>query len=210
MTGPLQIADIPTAAERRAFYESVAATDGFQARMYYTPHNVKRGQRTRELLGMILPFAPKVFELGCADGIMSRWIAARCQYLVGIDIAGVCIRRCEALGLPNAEFHRGELEDIASIGDFDLAVATEVLEHVPDPQETVHRLGSMARGILATVPTNEEPTATAFRTDRYHHPQWIGDGAGHITSFRRDTFCALFRDIWHYEEFGITALVVGR
>lgn len=210
MIDATRLSEIPTAAERRAFYESVASTEGFQARMYYAPHNVQRGRRTKEILSVILPFTPKVLELGCADGIMSRWIAARCQYLAGIDIAEACVRRCKALYLPNANFYRGELEDNLPIGGFDLAVATEVLEHVPDPQTTVHQLGAMTRGILATVPINEAPNEAAFWVERYHHPQAIGDGSGHITSFRRDTFCALFETIWHYEEFGITALVVGR
>ncbi len=201
---------VPGAEEIAGYYDTIAAGEGFQARMYVQPHDRLRMKRTETILGLVLPFAPQVLELGCADGIWSAWIAARVGRLVGIDVARPCIRRCRSLGLGNAVFVHGRLEDLEDPGTFDLAVATEVLEHVPDPAGTLARLSELARGVLVSVPINEKPNPRAFEVEAFHRPLANGDGSGHIWSFRRETVRALFSELWHYEEVGICAIALGR
>ena len=212
----LRLEHVPTPEEVRAFYDTIAAEPGFQAGIYRADHQCQRFRRLKELLSIILPFAPRVLEVGCGDGLLTRWLAARADWVVGIDMARPCIERCRALGLSNVAFFHGTLEEyeekLLESGwyGFDLAIASEVLEHTFDPAEEVARLGRLASVILATVPITETPNPDAFSIEAFRHPKKAGDGTGHIWCFRPDTFKALFKHIYHYEEIGVSALILGR
>lgn len=207
-----RIETLPTATEILAYYETTATVPDFQARMYQAAHRRYTWGRVQALLSAILPFTPSVLEVGCADGLVSRWVAERVEYLAAIDITEACIERCEALGLGNAHFG---LMDAAHIddgidGDFDLIVAMDVIEHLEDPRAFVESVRGKARALFVTTPINELPNPRAFDIDAYHEPRAIGDGSGHIWCFREQSFRALFDEVWWYEDNGVTAIIVGR
>lgn len=205
----MRLSEIPSDEEIVAFYNAGTAKPGCQERMYEAAHRKDFLARLQRLLSVILPFAPRVLELGCADGLISQWIAPRVRCLYGIDIAKPCIERCEALELSNATFLLGRLEE-HSLGFFDLALAMDVLEHTRDPYRTIGRLRMLSLRILASVPINENPNLDAFSLAAQENPQKIGDGSGHIWCFRQDTFRAVFQEVYHYEDNGITAIILGR
>jgi len=214
MTGEaMRIEKVPTTRERMAYYEACAEKEGYQLRMYapqHQPHQGWRIERLKALVSLILPFTSgKVLEVGCADGMFTQWLSGLARQVTAIDIIPICIERCRQLELENVEFVCGTLAKVKDT-DFDLAIASEVLEHCVDPEAEMVRLRGMARGVLATVPITEMPNPEAFSVEAYKNPQKAGDGSGHIWAFREDTIRALFEEVWHYETNGIFALIVGR
>lgn len=206
----MRIENVPSWREIREFYDTVAASEEWAAGMYRAEFQRQRLARVKELVSLILPFTGgKVLEIGCADGTMTRWLAERAESVVAVDIAKPCIERCQALGLENVQFLCGTARTVRQTG-FDLAIASEVLEHCVEPEAEMQRLREMARGILATVPISEMPNPDAFSVEAFRNPQKAGDGTGHIWAMRPDTFRALFLEVWWYEDNGLSAIVVGR
>jgi len=194
-----------------AFYNEVARDPEFQMAMYRDEHRQDFEGRIKRLLHVILPLTPRVLEVGCADGRWSAWMAHRVKSIVGVDVAEPCIERCRGLGIGNAVFHCGRIEDVLeTLEEFDLVLILDVLEHVVDPFAVMGALEAKSNAILASVPINESPNANAFDLDRYHRPRAIGDASGHIWSFRPETFMAMFSEVWHYEDNKVTAIVWGR
>lgn len=211
MTEAMRIDPIPSDDEILDFVLALAGDGGFQAGMYQAGHRQDLWQRVQRVLSIILPLAPNVLEVGCAEGMVSAWVAPRVEHLTGIDFIPVGIRACKALGLENAEFHLMNLRDLTpDFGYFDAMLCCDVLEHLPEPRCFVETAAQMARGILATTPINETPNPRAFDLEAAAHPVQNGDGSSHIWSFREDTFRDLFSEVWHYEDNGVTAVIWGR
>ena len=212
----LMLDKIPPVEEIGAFYNTVSAGEDFQKKMYRHPHDLDRMVRNKRILSVALPFCSRVLEVGCADGLMSGWIAERVESLVGIDVARPCIGRCKALDLPNADFFCVRVEDFLTSEywdhgrEFDLVLLADVLEHVPDPIGAMDTLRDMTDFVVASSPINETPNPRVFDVKAYENPWKIGDGSGHIWYYRAETFRSLFSQVHHYEDNGITAFVFGR
>jgi hypothetical protein len=208
----LRIDPIPSDEEIASFYHACAAQGPYQPGMYQHRPQQDRLKRIKRLLSGMLPLCDGVLEAGCCDGLLSEWIASRCDHLVGVDIAQPCVERCFDLGIVNARFLVGTIfgRTVAWGGPYELAVATEVLEHVRDPKAHLVRMGQLARVVLASVPIRERPNPDAFSVEGFSNPKKPGDGTGHIWCFRPDTFRALFDEVFWYEDNGYSAIVVGR
>lgn len=206
----MRIDPIPSDKEILKFVNAISKP-GFQAKMNEPAHRQDLLGRVKRVLAILLPFAPNVLEAGCAEGEMSEWIAEETLTLVGIDFNKAGIRACKARKIKNAEFKVMDLAELTpELGEFDLVLACDVLEHLRDPEAFIAVARQLGMGILATTPINEEPNPRAFSVDAAEHPVKNGDGSGHIWSFREDTFRALFEEVWWYEDNGVTALIVGR
>ena len=196
----------------KKFYDEITA-EPVQEGFYRSPYQVRRMERIKEILGEMLTPESRVLEMGCCDGMLTKWLDSRVGYVLAFDISYPCIKRCNELGLENTEFVRGDLDGMQEHYEmaFDVAVASEVLEHQIDPQAIVKQLGEMAEVILASVPIKEMPNPDAFSVEAFHNPQKAGDGTGHIWCFRPDTFKALFEEVRLYEEIdGTSAIILGR
>jgi len=107
----------------------------------------------------------QVLDLGCGTGVMiTRPLARLGHEVTGIDIDAVSIRQAQRLNakpaLANLRYVVGRLESQPWEGHYDAVVASEVLEHVADPEAF---LGMLARclkrdGLLIlTVPNGYGP-----------------------------------------------------
>ena len=76
-------------------------------------------------------------------------------------------------------------------GEFALATALEVLEHVPDPEHTVAEMARCARGghLLVSVP--REPLWRALNLARGAYVRELGNTPGHVNHWSRRGFAAL-------------------
>ena len=202
---------IPSKAKVHAFYDAVAGGHDYQAAMYTAPHRRVTWGRVKAILSVVLPFAPHVLEIGCADGLVSQWIAPKVTTLTGLEIVPACIDRCEGLGLDNAEFYLMDVEETTDWADghYDLVIAMDVIEHLRDPYAFMERARAMGPVLVAT-PINEFPNPDAFSVEASRNPRKNGDGSSHIWSFREPTLRPLFDEVWHYEDNGVTAIILGR
>lgn len=68
-------------------------------------------------------------EIGCSIGVLTERLAARCNRLLGIDVAQAALdaaaKRCA--GLPHVEFALSELPATPPPGSFDLIMLSEIL-----------------------------------------------------------------------------------
>jgi 2-polyprenyl-3-methyl-5-hydroxy-6-metoxy-1,4-benzoquinol methylase len=79
----------------------------------------------------------RVLDFGCGSGYGAAYLADHAAEVIGIDISASAIRYARSnYQRPNLRFLEadlcGRLPDDVSAGTFDLAISSEVIEHVPD------------------------------------------------------------------------------
>jgi 2-polyprenyl-3-methyl-5-hydroxy-6-metoxy-1,4-benzoquinol methylase len=139
--------------------------------------------------------APRsVLDVGCGEGVLVHRWAQRLGdgRLVGVDLEEESIQAGWAeRPAPNLSYR---VIDSAVLpfadGEFDLASAIEVLEHVPDPERTLAEMARCASGhLLVSVP--REPLWRMLNMARGAYWPELGNTPGHINHFSRRGFVRL-------------------
>jgi ubiquinone/menaquinone biosynthesis C-methylase UbiE len=145
-----------------------------------------------ELLTRAAPAS--VLDVGCGEGVLTERWAQRLgnARVVGIDLDDPKLRA------EWAQRERGNLEFITmpaenlpfADGEFGLAAAIEVLEHVPDPEHTVSEMARVASGrLLVSVP--REPLWRALNIARGAYVRELGNTPGHLNHWSKRSFVQL-------------------
>lgn len=146
--------------------------------------------------------ARAVVDVGCGEGVLTRRLAAQstCRVVaVDTDCASLRVaRRREPTG--SVAFRRA---DIASLPfadhEFELACATEVLEHVADPWAALSELSRVARcHLLVSVP--REPLWRICNLLRASYVTSLGNTPGHIHHWSPRAFAALVSSFGSIDE----------
>ena len=92
----------------------------------------------------------KVIDIGCGGGILAESMAARGADVTGIDLSEKPLNVAKLHLLETAQqvnYRLVSAEDMARElpGTFDCVTCMETLEHVPDPQSTVHACAALAK-----------------------------------------------------------------
>jgi 2-polyprenyl-3-methyl-5-hydroxy-6-metoxy-1,4-benzoquinol methylase len=136
-----------------------------------------------------------VLDVGCGEGVLTERWARKLdpQPVVGIDLEDPKLgaewerRRRENLSFTSFD---GSTRLPFGDGEFDLAAAIEVLEHVPDPEQTVAEMARVARRhLLVSVP--REPLWRALNMARGAYLRDLGNTPGHLNHWSRRAFVAL-------------------
>ncbi len=132
-----------------------------------------------------------VLDVGCGEGVLTaRWAEELgTGRVVGIDLEDPKLRREWAQrDRSNLEFRAMSAENLPFGDDeFDLAAATEVLEHVPDPERTVGEMARVAkRHLLVSVP--REPLWRALNVGRGAYVRQLGNTPGHVNHWSKRGF----------------------
>ncbi|MGD0455926.1 MAG: class I SAM-dependent methyltransferase, partial [Solirubrobacteraceae bacterium] len=139
--------------------------------------------------------APRsVLDVGCGEGVLVQRWAARLGdgRVVGIDLEEESIQAGWAVHqAPNLEYRVMEAANLPfAEGEFDLASAIEVLEHVPDPEHTVAEMARCAqRHLLVSVP--REPLWRMLNLARGAYWPALGNTPGHVNHWSRGAFVEL-------------------
>jgi ubiquinone/menaquinone biosynthesis C-methylase UbiE len=134
-----------------------------------------------------------VLDVGCAEGFVSRYLLnAEPQQLeiVGGDLDLAALHRGMAL-VPTMRFLSLDIHRLPfPTGRFDLVMATEVLEHLPDPKAALRELRRVtARYCLLSVP--HEPWFRALNFLRGKHLRSWGNDPDHLQNWTGRQFAAL-------------------
>jgi 2-polyprenyl-3-methyl-5-hydroxy-6-metoxy-1,4-benzoquinol methylase len=145
-----------------------------------------------ELLGRADPGS--LLDVGCGEGVLvHRWAERlRGRRVVGIDLEEESIQAgWEQRRAPNLEYRVMRAENLPfADGEFDLASAIEVLEHVPDPAHTLAEMARCAaRHLLVSVP--REPLWRALNMARGAYWRELGNTPGHLNHWSKRSFTAL-------------------
>jgi 2-polyprenyl-3-methyl-5-hydroxy-6-metoxy-1,4-benzoquinol methylase len=136
-----------------------------------------------------------ILDIGCGEAVLTQQWAARLGdgRVVGVDLddpklsahwarrarANLELRTLDVTGgLPYAE------------DEFDLVCATEVLEHVPGPEQVVAEMARVAgRHLLVSVP--HEPLWRMLNVARGAYVKDLGNTPGHINHWTKRDFVAM-------------------
>jgi 2-polyprenyl-3-methyl-5-hydroxy-6-metoxy-1,4-benzoquinol methylase len=139
--------------------------------------------------------APRtLLDVGCGEGVLTERWAQRLApgRVVGIDLEDPGLRAQWARrGAANLEYRVQRAEQLPfAAGEFDLATAIEVLEHVPDPEQTLAEMARVAREhLLVSVP--REPLWRALNLARGAYVRDLGNTPGHVNHWSRRSFLRL-------------------
>ena len=132
-----------------------------------------------------------VLDVGCGEGVLTHKWAQRLRdgRVVGIDLEDAAIQ-AEWVNrqAPNLEYRIMKAENLPfAEGEFELAAAIEVLEHVPDPEHTVAEMARVASGhLLVSVP--REPLWRALNMARGAYLKDLGNTPGHLNHWSKRSF----------------------
>jgi 2-polyprenyl-3-methyl-5-hydroxy-6-metoxy-1,4-benzoquinol methylase len=135
-----------------------------------------------------------LLDVGCGEGVLVHQWAQRMPQarIVGIDLEEESIQAGWAeRQAPNLEYRTMPAEDLPfADGEFDLASAIEVLEHVPDPQHTLAEMARCAeRHLLVSVP--REPLWRGLNIARGAYLAQLGNTPGHLNHWSKRSFTRL-------------------
>jgi 2-polyprenyl-3-methyl-5-hydroxy-6-metoxy-1,4-benzoquinol methylase len=132
-----------------------------------------------------------VLDIGCGEGVLTeRWAGALGSgRIVGTDLEDPKLRAQWATRTrPNLRFEAMPVESLSFADDeFDLVAATEVLEHVSDPEQAVAEMARVARRwLLVSVP--HEPLWRILNVARGAYVRDLGNTPGHLNHWTRAGF----------------------
>jgi 2-polyprenyl-3-methyl-5-hydroxy-6-metoxy-1,4-benzoquinol methylase len=139
--------------------------------------------------------APRsLLDVGCGEGVLTHKWAQRLapHRVVGIDLEDPPIQAEWATReAPNLEYRIMKAENLPfADGEFDVATAIEVLEHVPDPEHTVAEMARVAGGhLLVSVP--REPLWRGLNMARGAYVRDLGNTPGHVNHWSKRSFVEL-------------------
>ena len=132
-----------------------------------------------------------LLDVGCGEGVLTeQWAESLgSARVVGIDLDDDKLRaEWETRRRPNLEFRAEEATRLPfADGEFDVATAIEVLEHVPDPEATVAEMARVAeRWVLVSVP--REPLWRGLNMARGAYWRTLGNTPGHVNHWSKRSF----------------------
>jgi 2-polyprenyl-3-methyl-5-hydroxy-6-metoxy-1,4-benzoquinol methylase len=136
--------------------------------------------------------APRsLLDVGCGEGVLTHRWAERLapQRVVGLDLDDPLLHAEWAKrAAPNLSYMVQRAENLPfADGEFDVATAIEVLEHVPDPEHTVAEMARCAEGhLLVSVP--REPLWRGLNVARGAYVRELGNTPGHLNHWSKRSF----------------------
>jgi 2-polyprenyl-3-methyl-5-hydroxy-6-metoxy-1,4-benzoquinol methylase len=139
--------------------------------------------------------APRsILDVGCGEGVLTEQWADKLDggRIVGIDLDDPKLRaEWDKRRRPNLEY---KVEDATNLsfgdGEFDMASAIEVLEHVPDPERTVAEMVRVAQSwVLVSVP--REPLWRGLNMARGDYVKDLGNTPGHVNHWSKRSFVSM-------------------
>ena len=135
-----------------------------------------------------------LLDVGCGEAVLTHKWAQRLgdRRVVGIDLDDPLLHaEWQQRQAPNLSYRVMKAENLPfADGEFDVATAIEVLEHVPDPAHTVAEMARVASGhLLVSVP--REPLWRGLNMARGAYLKELGNTPGHLNHWSKRSFVKL-------------------
>jgi ubiquinone/menaquinone biosynthesis C-methylase UbiE len=135
-----------------------------------------------------------ILDAGCGEGFVINHIYERYKnenmYIEGIDIMKEALEIAKSLN-PNIRFSIGDIYKLDYPDNcFDLVLATEILEHLGNPEKAIEEIKRVTRKyVIASVP--REPIWRIANIIRGSYLSRFGNTPGHIQKWTEKEFLAL-------------------
>jgi SAM-dependent methyltransferase len=128
-----------------------------------------------------------VVEIGCGDGAVLAELSARGYAVDGFELSTNAANHARERNVARkVEVFDGE-HIPAQANEYDLAVLSHVLEHVPDPLPLLKETARVARHVIVEVPLEDN------RSARRPVKRRLAEDAGHLHAFNRADVQRLLR-----------------
>lgn len=127
--------------------------------------DIKRVNFIVDALKANLPQGAEVLDVGCGNGVISRYLGEKGFVVRGVDVSPKAIEKARALNtFPNVRFEVVSAEQLVADGQkYHAVVCSEVLEHLSEPGKLLKVLHQILHddGVLVvTVPNGKGPRET--------------------------------------------------
>jgi ubiquinone/menaquinone biosynthesis C-methylase UbiE len=124
--------------------------------------DIKRVNFIVDALKTHLPEGAEVLDVGCGNGVISRYLGSQGFVVRGVDVSDKAIERARSLNtFPNVRFEVVSAEQLVADGQrYHAVVCSEVLEHLNEPGKLLKVLYQILHddGVLVvTVPNGKGP-----------------------------------------------------
>jgi SAM-dependent methyltransferase len=134
-----------------------------------------------------------LLDVGCGEGVLThKWAQRIPGRVVGIDLDDPALHAEWAKRqAPNLEYMVNKAENLPfADGEFEVAAAIEVLEHVPDAAGTLAEMARVAsRWLIVSVP--REPLWRGLNMARGAYLKDLGNTPGHLNHWSKRAFVSL-------------------
>ena len=134
-----------------------------------------------------------LLDVGCGEAVLThKWAQSIEGRVVGLDLDDPLLHaEWEKRTAPNLEYVVMKAENLPfADGEFEVATAIEVLEHVPDPEHTVAEMARVAsKHLLVSVP--REPLWRGLNMARGAYLKELGNTPGHLNHWSKRSFVEL-------------------
>jgi 2-polyprenyl-3-methyl-5-hydroxy-6-metoxy-1,4-benzoquinol methylase len=135
--------------------------------------------------------AEEILEVGCGEGYLADYIAAFFGDAVrvrGSDFSSKIIEKAKDLHKrPNLGFFVQNIYDIKQEDDCDLIIASEVFEHLEDPEQALKQV-SLSTNSFFIFSVPNEPIWSVGNLFRMKYIGRLGNTPGHVNRWSRKSF----------------------
>ena len=167
------------------YISHAAKATGVKDRIYHLVR--RRAIRSKHKLIQKYHAAGSVLDVGCGTGDFLAYVQGRGYSTVGVEVSPEARSIAAAKGLNVAE----TLESIPAKGQFELITMWHVLEHVPDPINTLEQLYERStENVLLVIAV---PDHASWDSGHYGAGWAAWDVPRHLSHFRREDMKLLFQ-----------------
>ena len=116
--------------------------------LQYSPLAMQRYLTLIETISQVAP-CTAILDVGCGEGIFTKYLTGFAREVVGIDVSPTAIERAR-MRVPKARFHCAALEDFHAERRFDLVIAVEMLYYVESVDAALEKLQALGKTLIIT------------------------------------------------------------
>jgi ubiquinone/menaquinone biosynthesis C-methylase UbiE len=133
------------------------------------------------------PPARRTLEVGCGEGVIAASMHRRWDEVVALDLPDAGLR-ADWRGVPGPRFLHASAHQLPfADGQFDVVVAAEVLEHLPDPARGLEEMARVGRRhLVLSVP--REPVFRGCNLVAGRYLRDLGNTPGHLNHWSKRGF----------------------